>query len=304
MMKRYFVRLAAVAVVGLAPTLASAAVITDNFADGALDDSTGGINWYAINGFVGNDDSDPANIKPRLRIEDDAGLMGGNAVAVEARGSNSELMGVIGQPFALGSAIGDKVVLSFDFRIEGSNLGGDLRFGLYEDTDNEFGQGGWGESDGDFDNNNPGVRGDTGFYLRVPLQPNGDSARINDEGNVNNILGGSGDADFIARPDAGQFTGINDNLKHTLTFTVERTGPGDNDLEMLLELDNQSFGGSDGTNTIPSALTYDYFVIMTTSDTDWRMDNFQLRSVPEPSSLFLMACAAPMARRRTRRLIP
>lgn len=277
---------------------AQATVITDGFDDGTRDNSVDGVNWYGINGTTSS-----GKLKPGLTVVDDsAGIGSGNALEVEAVGSNSEAIAVLGQPVSLGANVGDKVVLSFDFRLL-VNLGGDLRFGIYEDTDVELGTGGWGTSDGDFDAESPGAFGDTGFFLRLPLLANADGARIQDEANQNNILGGSGDADFIARPDPGTFTGVTDTLKHSVRFTVERTGAGVNDLVSTLELDNQSFGGSDSNDTIVSVTTFDYFVATTTTDTDWVIDNFRLESIaiPEPTALGLVGVGVTAWRRRNRR---
>ncbi len=275
----------------LGATHASGALIADGFDDGGRTDTPDGINWYAINGLTGG-----GTQKPGLSVVDDtAGIGSGNALLVDAVGANSEAIGVLGQSVSLGSNVGDKIQLSFDFRINGDHNGGDLRFGIYQDTDGELGTGGWGVSDGDFDADSPGVIGDTGYYLRIPLQANGDGARINDEANVNNILGGGGDQDFVSAPASGTFSGIVDTLPHTITFTVERTGPGVNDLLPTLDLDGTSFGAADGNDTIPSALSFDYFVAVTTSDTDWLLDNFRMESVnavPEPSTLLLGLASA------------
>ena len=284
----------------LATSSAYGTLIVDGFDDGGRTNSPGGINWYAINGLSG-----AGSQKPGLTIIDDAaGIGSGNALAVEAIGSNSEALGVLGQAVSLGPNVGDRVELSFDFRVNGDNNGGDLRFGIYQDTDGELGTSGWGVSDGDFDSNSPGVVGDTGYYLRIPLQANGNGARINDEANANTILGGGGDQDFVAAPASGTFSGISDSLPHTITFSVERTGAGVNDLLPTLDLDGVSFGGADGNDTIPSALSYDYFVAVTTSDTDWIIDNFRIESInaiPEPSSLLLCAMPALVASRSRRR---
>ncbi|TWT46883.1 PEP-CTERM sorting domain-containing protein [Botrimarina hoheduenensis] len=287
--------------VGLAlmATTAFASPITDGFDDGNRQNSPNGLNWYGINGTTST-----GSPKPGLEIIDDtAGIGSGDALSVEGRGSNSELIAVFGQTVSLGSQTGDKLVMSFDFRVNGPNLGGELRFGGYQDTDNQLGIGGWGTSDGDFDAESPGAIGDTGIFIRLPLTANGDSARINDEANVNNILGGSGDADFIASPDAGSFTGITDDLKHTVTFVVERLGPGVNDLLMTLDVDGlNSFGGSDSNDTIVSVVSWDYFAAVTTSDTDWIIDNFSIEAIaiPEPTALMLAAMAVTglLARRR------
>ncbi|CAN0340547.1 unnamed protein product, partial [Ectocarpus sp. 4 AP-2014] len=110
----------------LAVSPVSAALITDGFDDGDRTSAPGGIDWYAINGLSGG-----GTQKPVLEVIDDtAGIGAGNALSSEAVGSNSEAVGILGQSVALGANTGDSVQLSFDFRVDGSNNGGDFRFGL------------------------------------------------------------------------------------------------------------------------------------------------------------------------------
>ncbi len=310
---RFFVRaLAGLAMIALLAPTSSGSLIVDGFDDGNRTSSTDGIDWYAINGQTGGGDQKPA---PTV-ADDTAGLGAGNALFIEGKGSNGEVVGILPQTVNLGSQVGDKVVLSFDFRVDGNNNGGGFRFGLYADTDNQFGTAStntdgsptiWGETDGNFDAESPGAVGDLGFFLLVPLTGNGDDGRIRDEANVNNILGGSGDSDNIASAGGGTFASITDNLKRTLTFTVERVGLGSDDLRLILDVDGtilEGLNSDDTNNTIASALSYDYFVATTTSDTDWVLDNFSLESVvaiPEPASIMIFGgCSILLLLKRRR----
>ncbi|QDS99959.1 PEP-CTERM sorting domain-containing protein [Adhaeretor mobilis] len=153
----------------------------------------------------------------------------------------------------LGPKVGDEVKVSFDFRVwmsapnyNGANATnqvpdfGQLRFGLYEDTDNELGQSNafaglgftpavWGLENGLFrgdlavfgGGNRPDGSGDAGWYVRLPLQDeastrtdidlmtgidqqaNGNYARINEEtneGDAEEWLSGT-DNQTVALPD-------------------------------------------------------------------------------------------------------
>ena len=307
--------LACFAMLALLAPASQATLIADGFGDGTRDDSGDGINWYSINGQTSG-----GTQKPVPTVSDDSsGLMAGNALFIEGKGSNGEVMGVLPQTLNLGSQVGDKIVLSFDFRINGTNNGGNFRFGIYGDTDSQFGTPGfntdgttptvWGETDGNYDAEDPGAVGDLGFFLLVPLSGNGDSARLRDELNQDFILGGSGDSDNIAAASSGTFTSITDNLKHTISFTQERVGLASDDLKLTLDVDGfilQGLNSADGNNTIVSALSFDYFVAMTNTDTDWVLDNFSLNSiaaVPEPASAMIFGCCGVLsllARRRNR----
>jgi hypothetical protein len=133
---------------------------------------------------------------------------------------------------------GDKVVVSFDFRTwKEANIAftpppiGEFRFGLYEDTDDEFGMtapngaGGvsdppgeiveWGRDDGNWFANQPGAEGDRGVRAQLTfgelaspvdarLQWEYNLAGINGTANNGRILEGNGVSDD---PGAGGDTG-------------------------------------------------------------------------------------------------
>jgi hypothetical protein len=152
-----------------------------------------GIVWSGIRSF-----DTAANIaKSRLRIINDAVPTGsetaaeihndGLALAVESRGGGSSFIGRFPQSVDLGPMAGDKVVVSVDFRTwrESPNptpppVFNELRWGLFEDTDNEFGMTGpfgvgfvaappgatveWGKEDGNWFASQPGAEGDKGIH--------------------------------------------------------------------------------------------------------------------------------------------
>jgi hypothetical protein len=114
----------------------------------------------------------------------------GLALGVESRGSGSSVIGRFPTPVELGPMAGDKVVVSFDFRTwkEAANAFtppdfGEFRWGLYEDTDSEFGMTApngngmvsmppgatveWGKDDGNWFASQPGAEGDRGIRAQL-----------------------------------------------------------------------------------------------------------------------------------------
>lgn len=90
--------------------------------------------------------SDGANFKPRMTVVDDtAGLGSGNALRLESAGGGSEWYIPLDEAVTLGPNVGDKIIVSLDFRVDltvdpiGSATA-DLRFGLFNDNDNSLGQ--------------------------------------------------------------------------------------------------------------------------------------------------------------------
>ncbi|MEM1185404.1 MAG: hypothetical protein AAGI53_10440 [Planctomycetota bacterium] len=313
----------ALLVVGAAGSIASAGVsIVDGFGDGDRDNdgvlegavndaSDTGIQWYGIGGATSGGDP-----KPGLTVEDDAaGLGSGNALFGQARGGGSELAGFFGQRVSLGQNVGDKMILSFDVRLDTTRepldeltSSAELRFGLYTDNDGEIGNGGWGTSDGDFDNNNPGVRGDSGFLFRLGIgetQPATPQGRIvYEREDASQILGGSGDETIKVQDD---FAGIYDDLAHSIEVTFERidAAPGE-DLLITVTLDGVSFSDTTANENLPMLLdlaSFDYFALTTNQDQDWALDNFSLRTVaiPAPGAVGLIGLSGVVVGARRRR---
>lgn len=139
---------------------------TNSFLDSVLDPTDTGIRWLQTRGFTGGDPGSGQS-KPTIRIVDDSqgamletqsGTTGGlgieaidtgYAMSWESRGGGSHAAGFFDQTIALGPNVGDEVKVSFDFRIwrDAPNANtelepeiGELRFGLFQDTDNQLGQ--------------------------------------------------------------------------------------------------------------------------------------------------------------------
>jgi hypothetical protein len=203
-----------------------------------------GIVWAGIRSY-----DTAANIpKGDLAIINDSVVIGsetqaeihndGLALSVESRGGGSSVMGRFPQSIELGPMAGDKVVVSFDFRTwREANIPfdppaiGEFRWGLYEDTDNEFGMTApngvgmvsappgatveWGKDDGNWFLNQPGAEGDKGIRAQLTfgelaspvdarLQWEYNQAAINGTTNNGRILEGNGVSDD---PGAGGDTG-------------------------------------------------------------------------------------------------
>jgi hypothetical protein len=186
----------------------------------AQDPSDVGIVWSGIRSY-----DTTANIpKARVRIINDNVATGtetaanihndGLALGVETRGGGSPFIGRFPQSIGLGPEAGDKVVVSVDFRAwkEADNAMaypaiGELRWGLFQDTDDElgttapYGEGfvsappgetvEWGKDDGNWFASQPGAEGDKGIYARLTFGDFASSfdSRLNWEYNLNGING-------------------------------------------------------------------------------------------------------------------
>jgi hypothetical protein len=214
------------------PTL-DAGLISRNITEvtAAQDPTDVGIVWSGIRSY----DTAANLVKSRLRIINDSVPTGvetaadihnhGLALGIESRGSGSSFMGRFGQSIALGANAGDKVVVSFDWRVwrESANndsqpgLNNSFRWGIYQDTDNQLGQSGpfgssgasvvWGKDDGNFYASSPGAKGDKGINTELPFGSAAPTtnARIRWEYNTTNatitdngkILEGTGATDTL-----------------------------------------------------------------------------------------------------------
>lgn len=195
----------------------------------ATDPTDIGVIWSGMRSY----DTTANLAKTRARIINDSVATGaettaqihnsGLALGVEPRGGGSSLMGRFSQPVSVGPQAGDKLVVSVDFRPwqeSGTPMAvppiNSLRWGLYQDTDNELGMTGpfgsgfvsappgatveWGKDDGNWFASQPGAEGDKGIYQQMEFgDPTflgtvgspGANARINREWNVAGINGTS-----------------------------------------------------------------------------------------------------------------
>lgn len=204
--------------------------------------------------------------------------------------------------------------MSFDIRLitDQEDLGeltssAELRFGLYTDTDGELGTGGWGTSDGDFDNQSPGATADSGFLFRTPMGPAAEASsfasRIVYEGpNTDAILGGS-EGNTIRVEDG--FGNLFDDQTHTFTITLERiAGAAGEDIQITFDIDGTSFTRTTEGEGLPATGlgSFDYFAIVANQDQDFAIDNFSIAAIPVPTpgaaALLGLAGIASTTRRR------
>ncbi len=205
----------------------------------AEDASDVGIVWSATRGFTSSNSGDP---KANLKIVNDnvptgsetnAWIHGnGYALGYEAKGTGSSMIGAFGQSVAIGPNIGNRIRVSIDMRfwIESNNPTGlanpgEIRWGLFQDTDNELGtfdnagkvdpNSGiqasveWGAEDGDWRSNSPGPEGDKGIWTEINTGPNANAAdmRIKFENNVAGINGTSNNGRFLEGSGASNTVG-------------------------------------------------------------------------------------------------
>jgi hypothetical protein len=190
----------------------------------AQDPTDVGIVWSGIRSF----DTTVNVAKSKLKIINDNVPVGvetssdifnhGLALGVESRGGGSSFIGRFGQSINLGSNTGDRVVVSVDWRhwreandnvTNTPGTSNELRWGLFQDTDHEFGQTApvgvgatlsppgatvtWGKDDGNWFANKPGAEGDKGIHVGTTWGSAAFStdARIRWEYNLKNINGGT-----------------------------------------------------------------------------------------------------------------
>ena len=225
-----------------------------------------GIRWFSIGGWTSG--ATPAPRAAVQIIDDSAGALpetnpeigyyhsladtpgvrfaeaidSGLALAFDSKGRANVAAGFFNNRIELGPEVGDEVRVSFDFRVwlsaaafnSQTNINhipaiGEIRFGIFQDTDNQIGQtnttagvGGtpavWGYANGDFrgDNGTVGAQEDRGWFVRLPIDdsennsfnqlPAQDIGRINEETNTGSasdrrILNGA--TDFVAAAPAG-----------------------------------------------------------------------------------------------------
>ncbi len=305
----------------------------------ATDAGDVGIKWYATRGFTGSNDGDP---KPNAKIIDDsAGIGSGLALGAEAKGSGSSMAGFFGQSVQIGPNVGDKVVAEFDFRIwtESNNpspppANGELRWGLFQDTDNQLGQTAdvgkenttavWGGDDGLWRESDPGPVGDKGIWARIPIGALSDplDARINYENNAERFLEGSsvgngGDQDTVASPEGdgpGGRIGADladdpmnqvPTMPHRLRLEIERTDTSvlvSSFIDGVLVLSDEIDPNDPDVMVLGAPPdSFDYIALRNTGsngDWDYIIDNVSI--VPEPASLILLAPLAAFAARRRR----
>ncbi|MEM6732336.1 MAG: hypothetical protein AAF658_12325 [Myxococcota bacterium] len=277
--------------------------------------SPSGLTWLAINGGTGTGDpSGFGGFKPRATISQAGSLIGGitnNSLRVDSVGSNSELMARFPGEVLVGAGYGSRVTFRFDFQVSGAISllpnNAEVRFGVFQDTDNQFGAAGpdieidgvltptvWGETDGDFDGSNPGSRGDSGFWVRsdygVATQagttedPFGDDTRVQENIQHTGTPLGSSSANYtdLLRRASDGFGVVDDFEVYTYELTMWRSSAsssGETMAATLRMIDGEGvehvLTGQDGPadDHGPAPDSFEYFVIAPTTDADFLIDN-------------------------------
>ncbi len=269
-------------------------------AEDALDT---GLVWVGTRGWTSSPGTTSGEYDAKFHtriVDDSAGAMpdavaidSGLALSLNSKGRGASTVGFFGQNVALGPNVGDQVKVSFDMRfwLGSPNLNtdstpsdqkADLRWGIYQDTDNQLGQTNpfagapdlntgiptaavWGEDDGQFqgDIGGAGANGDAGWFTRIKAfadvpQDGGESTdggpRIYEEvnGPTAAFLGGS-DNDFVTSPDSENpnFTALNFDKVYNLSLTLERTADSIYATYTVVNLTDgltYSFGGEESLN--------------------------------------------------------
>ena len=286
-----------------------------------LDQDDTGIVWIATFGHTSSGDR-----KTYIAVIDDSngdidspGLQSGYALGCEGKGSSTSFAGILKDSVKLGPNVGDRVDVSFDFRgwSQSNNprsvpVIGQLRFGIYQDTDNEFGQSAdrgfegasvvWGadtgENDGNWKDSSPGPIGDKGFYMNVPMGLAADPLKCSIryeknkdrflQGKAVNIETGKGDtcamasANVIGQGPGGAIFKLFE--PHTIRMSVVRTSGGSHLLAYFdgaLVLSNEV----DPLNASVQALgtppdTFNYIAFRHNEEWDMIIDNVNVLAVP------------------------
>ncbi|MBX3426363.1 MAG: hypothetical protein KF688_11845 [Pirellulales bacterium] len=250
--------------------------------DTVLNPADTGIRWFSIGGWTGG--ATPAPRAALGIINDAAGALPetnpgigfnhsvaggvryaeaidtGYALAFDSKGRGNAAAGFFDNRIELGPEVDDEVRVSFDFRIwysaqnvnVNTNINhvpaiGEVRFGLFQDTDNQLGQTNpiagvgstpavWGQENGNFrgDAGAVGANGDAGWFVRVgiddPENSNIDQlpvtsiGRINEErntGSATDLRIMNGATDFVAGA-TDSFVHMTINKVYNLSLSLKR----------------------------------------------------------------------------------
>ncbi|BCU79179.1 autotransporter-associated beta strand repeat-containing protein [Luteolibacter sp. LG18] len=219
----------------------------------SVSDSAGSLATLANDGFdtasptIGNDSGDALDLGwtgggATLTLAADTTFGTGNALNMDATGTFSG----ISAPFDPRSLVntGDSLKLSFDFRYTQTvaNNSGGFRFGLFNDDGDGFGI-------------QHGTGGATNYSV---TEDTGADGGFNSGGTVGTLT-------------AGSHTSLNDQLKHTATFTLLKTATG---MMVTGTVDGATISATDTTPVITTFTTI--FIRNGGINADLRVDNVKL----------------------------
>ena len=292
-----------------------------------------GIKWSATRGFTSSNTGDP---KANLKIINDDVPTGaetsailhnsGLALGYEAKGTGSSMIGNFGQSVVLGPDVGNIVRVQIDMRywFESNNPTpaanpGEIRWGIFQDTDNELGQFAnegldsgngqasieWGAEDGSWRDAQPGPEGDKGYWSEINTGPAAAAAdsRIKFEYNLKNINGTSNNGRFLEGSGASNDVGAGGDVgtvaspagdgpggtivapgPHTLTMDIVRLA---STIQVATYVDGVELLRDDikptdtGASILqPAPESFDYIAFRNSSgDADFVFDNFSIRNL-------------------------
>lgn len=276
-----------------------------------LDRADVGLTWLATRGHTSG-----GAPKPSLSIVDDAagdadspGLRSGYALGVEGKGSGASFAGFLREPVRLGEQPGDRIEVGLDVRGWSQSANptalrviGELRVGVYQDTDGQRGQGAargfsgaqavWGRDDGAWQQSDPGPVGDKGFFMKLPIGLAADPvhSRLLFEHNTRRFLIGQdvqvvADANLGVHGPGGAVHRLREGCR--VVLSIVRTTRG---IVLESRLDGQLAlrGELKTTDAAVQSLglppeTFDYIALRISDDWDMMIDNVTLEAVAAPT---------------------
>ena len=303
--RKQLVRACAALIISASASGASGAIlVSDGFGDGDRDNNgldagatatnpaDVGLAWYLTNG---------TSAVVLAATDDTAGIGSGNALQLFNTASNNRP--VVGRlPSAVALLDGESLVLRFDMRLlsvkntSGVDITADraVRFGLYNDTNNDFAAGDQGSTSTMYNDSN-------GYNSRVDAGNDVSNSTSMDvtrdaDGLTTTIIQATTTGIGVASTNAADK--LDDTLSHHFELTLTRSGTG-----MLVSLIQDGGPAISNTDASPPGFTFNEvaFGVRSNAAMDLRIDNVVVEHVvPEPSSLALAGVAAGglLARRK------
>lgn len=251
------------------PTAPTINIVDDGFNDGGRSDGLDpkDVNWWII-------EASNAGVTPVLSIvNDSAGIGAGNALHIENGGTNTNLYSTkaIVAPFTTCAltAVGDKLVLRFDFRfvrILADDRANVFRFGLYNSNGSVV--------TGD---KKTASYNDSGYTSGITYGTLGGSAAFTKEAGAPNTTLFEEDLLPLGTPFAASFSVGVTAVKRTAVFTATRTATGLALRSQILSESGAVLLDGTTTDTVAPVTSFNQIVIGTKrQEADYRIDNVKV----------------------------